>query len=60
MDFLKNDPRLHFNVLMDITAVDYPERKPRFDVVYHLLSLSFNRRLRLKLQVEEGVRRLIR
>jgi NADH-quinone oxidoreductase subunit C len=54
MDFLKNDSRLLFDILMDITAVDYYKRKPRFDVVYHLLSLSFNRRLRIKLQIEEG------
>jgi len=54
IDFLKNDSRLQFNILVDITAVDYLERKPRFDVVYHLLSLPFNRRLRLKVPVEEG------
>jgi len=54
MDFLKNDPRLLFNVLVDITAVDYFERKPRFDVVYHLLSLRFNRRLRIKVLVKES------
>jgi NADH-quinone oxidoreductase subunit C len=54
VDFLKNDPRLLFDVLVDITAVDYMERKPRFSVVYHLLSLPFNRRLRLKVPVEEG------
>ena len=54
MDFLKNDSRLLFDVLMDVTAVDYNERKPRFEVVYHLLSLSFNRRLRIKLQIAEG------
>jgi NADH-quinone oxidoreductase subunit C len=54
IDFLKNDPRQVFDVLVDITAVDYPERKPRFIVVYHLLSLPFNRRLRLKVNVEEG------
>jgi NADH-quinone oxidoreductase subunit C len=54
VDFLKNDPRLKFDVLIDITAVDYQERKPRFDVVYHLLSLPFNRRLRLKVAVEDG------
>ena len=54
IDFLKNDSRLLFNVLVDITAVDYKERTPRFDVVYHLLSLSFNRRLRLKLPIAEG------
>jgi NADH-quinone oxidoreductase subunit C len=54
IEFLKNDPRLQFDVLIDITAVDYVERKPRFDVVYHLLSLPFNRRLRLKVPVEDG------
>jgi NADH-quinone oxidoreductase subunit C len=53
IDFLKNDPRLRFDVLVDITAVDYPQRKPRFTVVYHLLSLSFERRLRLKVNVED-------
>jgi NADH-quinone oxidoreductase subunit C len=53
-DFLKKDPRLQFNILVDITAVDYLERKPRFDVVYHLLSLPFSRRLRLKVPVEDG------
>jgi NADH-quinone oxidoreductase subunit C len=54
IDFLKKDPQLLFDVLIDITAIDYPERKPRFDVVYHLLSLSFTRRLRLKVPVEDG------
>ncbi len=54
MDFLKNDPRLLFNVLIDITALDFMGRKPRFDVVYHLLSLPFNRRLRIKVPVEDG------
>jgi NADH-quinone oxidoreductase subunit C len=51
IEFLKSDSRLLFNVLIDITAVDYPERNPRFDVVYQLLSLPFNRRIRLKVQV---------
>lgn len=54
IDFLKNDSRLQFDVLVDITAVDYLDRKPRFDVVYHILSLPFSRRLRLKVPVEEG------
>jgi NADH-quinone oxidoreductase subunit C len=54
IDFLKKDPRLQFNILVDITAVDYLERKPRFDVVYHLLSLPHNRRLRLKVPLPEG------
>lgn len=52
--FLKNDSRLQFNVLIDITALDYPERNPRFDLVYHFLSLPFNRRLRLKAPVGGG------
>ncbi len=51
IEFLKNDSRLQFNVLIDITAVDYPERNPRFDLVYQLLSLPFNRRVRLKVPV---------
>jgi NADH-quinone oxidoreductase subunit C len=54
MDFLKNDPRLLFNILVDITALDFLGRKPRFEVVYHLLSLPFNRRLRIKVPVEDG------
>ena len=54
IDFLKNDSRLQFDILVDITAVDYAERKPRFTVVYHLLSLPLNRRLRLKVSVEDG------
>ena len=54
MEFLKNDPRLLFDVLVDITAIDYLEKTPRFSVVYHLLSLSFNRRLRLKVFVDDG------
>jgi NADH-quinone oxidoreductase subunit C len=53
MEFLKNDDRLLFDMLLDITAVDYPTREPRFDVVYHLLSLPFNRRLRIKVRVGE-------
>jgi NADH-quinone oxidoreductase subunit C len=51
-EFLKSDSRLQFNVLIDITAVDYPERNPRFDVVYQLLSLPFSRRIRLKVAVD--------
>jgi NADH-quinone oxidoreductase subunit C len=51
-EFLKTDSRFLFNVLIDITAVDYPERNPRFDVVYQLLSLPFNRRICLKVLVD--------
>lgn len=49
--FLQNDLRLRFNVLLDVTAVDYLGREPRFEVVYHLLSLPFNQRLRVKVRV---------
>jgi NADH-quinone oxidoreductase subunit C len=51
MEFLKNDSRLLFNVLLDVTAVDYLGREPRFEVVYHLLSLPRNQRLRVKVRV---------
>jgi NADH-quinone oxidoreductase subunit C len=54
VEFLKNDSRLLFDMLVDITAVDYAKKKPRFSVVYHLLSLPFNRRLRLKVVVGDG------
>ncbi len=51
LKFLRDDPGLAFNFMMDITAVDYPEKDPRFEVVYHLYSLSKNRRLRIKAPV---------
>jgi NADH-quinone oxidoreductase subunit C len=54
VEFLKNDPRLQFDVLVDITAVDYQDRQPRFDVVYHFLSIPLNRRLRIKVRAEDG------
>ena len=51
MEFLKNDTRLLYDVLVDITAVDYLGQEPRFEVVYHLLSLSHNQRLRIKVGI---------
>jgi NADH-quinone oxidoreductase subunit C len=39
-----------FGLLLDVTAIDYPQRVPRFDVVYHLHSRANNRRIRLKVQ----------
>jgi NADH-quinone oxidoreductase subunit C len=45
---LKTDQVCRFSTLVDITAVDHPERPKRFDVVYHLLSMYRNQRLRLK------------
>jgi NADH-quinone oxidoreductase subunit C len=47
MTTLRDDPRFSFEQLMDICGVDWPERAERFDVVYNLLSVSLNRRLRV-------------
>ena len=44
---LRDDPRFAFEQLMDICGVDWPDREDRFDVVYNLLSVSLNQRLRL-------------
>jgi len=52
--FLRDDHRCAFAVLIDICGVDWPQRANRFDVVYHLLSLAQNRRIRLKVQTDEG------
>ena len=54
LSFLKNDVNCQFRVLVDICGVDWPDRPQRFDVVYNLLSLSHNRRLRLKVQTDES------
>jgi NADH-quinone oxidoreductase subunit C len=48
---LRDDPRLKFNVLVEVTAADYLPRDPRFEVVYHLLSIPNKIRLRLKVRV---------
>jgi NADH-quinone oxidoreductase subunit C len=46
--FLRDAPDLEFSYLSDVTAVDHYPNEPRFEAVYHLLSLRRNRRLRLK------------
>jgi NADH-quinone oxidoreductase subunit C len=53
VDFLRTDPSCRFSSLVDITAIDYPSRVERFDVVYHFLSMYQNQRIRLKLAVRE-------
>lgn len=53
VEFLRDSPACRFSTLVDITAVDHPERSPRFDVVYHLLSMYQNHRIRLKVAVRE-------
>jgi NADH-quinone oxidoreductase subunit C len=51
--FLQDDPKCRFSILCDICGVDYPDRPQRFDVVYNLLSVSLNQRIRLKLETDE-------
>ena len=55
LNFLKSDPQTDFNVLMDLTAVDYlwMREKPRFEIVYHLYSLAKKHRVRMKAGVDE-------
>ena len=53
MTFLRDDQRCLFKMLVDICGVDYPEREQRFEVVYNLLSLKHNLRLRLKVPAAE-------
>lgn len=51
--FLKSDPGMLFDMAPYITAVDYLGQEPRFEVVYNLLSLKTNRRVRLRVKVPE-------
>ncbi|MYE36199.1 MAG: NADH-quinone oxidoreductase subunit C [Rhodobacteraceae bacterium] len=51
--FLKKNSECQFTTLVDITAVDYPGREKRFDVVYHLLSMNLNQRVRVKVYLAE-------
>lgn len=53
-EFLKSDEGGEYTLLTDETAVDYPKREKRFEVIYHLYSFKRNDRLRLKLLVGEG------
>ncbi len=51
--FLRDDPRCQFSCFIDVTAVDWPGRQKRFDVVYHLLSPAKNNRIRVKIEADE-------
>ena len=53
LGFLRDDLQCRFSVLCDICGVDYPDRPQRFEVVYHLLSLAHNRRIRVKVDTDE-------
>jgi NADH-quinone oxidoreductase subunit C len=54
LEFLRKDSACRFSTLVDITGIDHPERERRFDVVYHLLSMYENHRIRLKAAVRES------
>ena len=51
--FLRDDPDCQFWNFIDVTAVDYPQREQRFDVVYHFLSPKLNARVRVKVTTDE-------
>ncbi|MBX3509531.1 NADH-quinone oxidoreductase subunit C [Parvibaculum sp.] len=53
LKFLRDDPACRFSTLIDITGVDYPARAARFDVVYHLLSMYQNQRIRVSVTTSE-------
>lgn len=53
MLFLRDHMNTQFKCLLDVTAVDFPERAARFEVVYHLLSPRWNNRIRIKVPVDE-------
>jgi NADH-quinone oxidoreductase subunit C len=54
LTFLRDDQVCRFSVLIDICGADYPNRPKRFDVVYHLLSLHRNQRIRIKVETDEA------
>jgi NADH-quinone oxidoreductase subunit C len=53
LTFLRDDARCLFKLLADLCGVDYPDRVERFDVVYNLLSLKHNQRIRVKVTTDE-------
>ena len=53
LQLLRDDPELEFEMLTDVTAVDYLGEVPRFEVVYHLYSVAKNHRVRIKARVAE-------
>jgi NADH-quinone oxidoreductase subunit C len=55
ISFLRDDPICKFSSLIDICGVDYPSRERRFDVVYHMLSMAHNTRIRIKVTTDETV-----
>jgi NADH-quinone oxidoreductase subunit C len=54
MAWLRDDSNCQFRLLIDVCGVDHPERPQRFDVVYHLLSIKHNQRVRVKVHTDEA------
>ena len=54
LKFLRDDAQCQFKQLTDLCGVDYPDRESRFDIVYHLLSYRYNRRVRVKTSADEN------
>ena len=54
MRFLRDDPACAFASFIDVTAVDWPQREHRFDLVYHLLSPTRNHRIRVRIETDES------
>ena len=54
ISFLRDDPICKFSSLIDICGVDYPSRERRFEVVYHMLSMAHNARIRIKVSTDEA------
>ena len=54
LTYLRDDPSLLFKQLVDLCGVDHPDRPERFEVVYNLLSLRHNRRIRVKVATDEN------
>jgi len=53
LTYLRDDPACGFRCFIDLCGADYPQREKRFEVVYHLLSLRHNARIRVKVQTDE-------
>jgi NADH-quinone oxidoreductase subunit C len=53
LSFLRDDAKCQFKLLADLCGVDYPDRPERFEVVYNLLSLKLNQRIRIKVATDE-------
>jgi len=54
LKFLRDDSQCRFEIMVDLCGVDYPARDPRFEVVYNLLSITNNQRIRVKVPVADG------